>query len=953
MPVRPFSAILAAALAAAAIAAPPASASTLTGGTDIRYDAAPGEVNDLNVHYDWFNYNRVYVDDPGAVIAAGGKCRNNDPHHAVCDNAGNVVVIDAGDGDDTVHSNDRARIHGGPGNDVLANDDGGIFGADFHDSVIDGDEGDDTLSGRSGNDWLRGGPGADTLDGGSEDDVLAGGAGPDDLIGGWGKDSAAYDDHTSGVEAWRGSGNWDSGNADDGAPGRRDRIRDDGEALFGGPGDDILHGSGWDDTLVGQGGHDALWGEGGNDRLDAGDGPDYLNAGAGDDAELGGAGDDFFQATEDSGRDTFSGGDGTDYVGYHFRSSNPVNLSLDGQANDGEAGENDLLGTDVEQLGGTRFDDVITGDGGSNKLEGYDGDDRVRGGGGDDLLRGEKGRDELYGGEGGDRLEGGDDADFLSGEGGDDVLDPGEGTVDVSNGGAGTDTVTYEGRTDSVSISPDNQFDDGRPGEGDTVGDDVENEVGGSGNDFLYGSEAANRLYGGAGNDRLDGRGGADAMIGAAGSDTADYGDRTADLSISLDQTADDGTDADRDGTGEEGDNVDGSVERIVSGQGNDVLTGNDGDNLLDGERGDDEIHAGRGDDELYGMGGSDELDGGFGADFISGDGGEDEVTYADRADPVRVTLDGTANDGGYREGDNVDPSTEDIAGGRGNDSLTGNDAANALHGLGGQDYLFGGGGDDRLSGDANFDVLTGGTGADVLDGGADEDLVSYAERTTTQPVVAGLAAGGGASGGAEDGPAGARDTITAVEDLQSGAGNDTLTGDDAANYLNGGAGGDVLRAAGGADSVFGGPGGDTLAGGTGADAFAGGLGVDTVTYAERTATQPVTATIGGTGRDDGGELDGPAGARDTIPTDVERVTGGAGNDALTGSPGANVLKGGPGNDTLAGLAGADQLFGGFGNDALSSKDASSDRDDCSSGRDTVSTDALDAVAADCEVVVR
>ena len=79
--------------------------------------------------------------------------------------------------------------------------------------------------------------------------------------------------------------------------------------------------------------------------------------------------------------------------------------------------------------------------------------------------------------------------------------------------------------------------DDGSTGEKDTIGADVENLVGGWGNDTLTGSPAANRIdgghgsdviRGGAGNDTLDSgegiTGGVDKVYGEAGDDVLNGG---------------------------------------------------------------------------------------------------------------------------------------------------------------------------------------------------------------------------------------------------------------------------------------------------------------------------------------------------------------------------------------------------------------------------------------------
>jgi Ca2+-binding RTX toxin-like protein len=75
-----------------------------------------------------------------------------------------------------------------------------------------------------------------------------------------------------------------------------------------------------------------------------------------------------------------------------------------------------------------------------------------------------------------------------------------------------------------------------------------------------------------------------------------------------------------------------------------------------------------------------------------------------------------------------------------------------------------------------------------------------------------------------------------------------------------------------------------------------------------------------------------------------DRLFGLAGNDRLFGGPGADVLTGGPGRDTLDGGAGAD---------LIAARDGVRDTVRCGSGRDTVTADKADAVAANCERVSR
>src|SRR5262245_20444954 len=66
----------------------------------------------------------------------------------------------------------------------------------------------------------------------------------------------------------------------------------------------------------------------------------------------------------------------------------------------------------------------------------------------------------------------------------------------------------------------------------------------------------------------------------------------------------------------------------------------------------------------------------------------------------------------------------------------------------------------------------------------------------------------------------------------------------------------------------------------------------------------------------DGGGGDDTISAQ-TVPAGIAKLTlnGGAGNDTLVGSQGADFLHGGDGNDTLTGGPGDDQMFGEVGDD--------------------------------------
>src|SRR4051812_34449903 len=127
----------------------------------------------------------------------------------------------------------------------------------------------------------------------------------------------------------------------------------------------------------------------------------------------------------------------------------------------------------------------------------------------------------------------------------------------------------------------------------------------------ISGSGGTDTLTGGVGNDSIDGDnsndtlsgggGGADLLRGDGGFDTANYSDRTDNLTISLDGAANDGANG-----GNEHDNV--QTEEVIAGSGNDTLEGSDGDDFLAGGAGADVIHGNGGNDDITGSSGQDEL---------------------------------------------------------------------------------------------------------------------------------------------------------------------------------------------------------------------------------------------------------------------------------------------------------------------------------------------------------
>ena len=110
---------------------------------------------------------------------------------------------------------------------------------------------------------------------------------------------------------------------------------------------------------------------------------------------------------------------------------------------------------------------------------------------------------------------------------------------DVIHGGTGIDTVNYGARTNDLAVVMDGTTASGESGESDLIHTDVENLVGGYGNDTIAGNAADNQLEGGAGDDTIFGLGGDDTIDGSAGADIIDCG--AGDGDVLLDATLDPG----------------------------------------------------------------------------------------------------------------------------------------------------------------------------------------------------------------------------------------------------------------------------------------------------------------------------------------------------------------------------------------------------------------------------
>ncbi len=364
----------------------------------------------------------------------------------------------------------------------------------------------ENLIGSNFNDSLTGDAGANRLDGGLGDDLLIGGLGADQLIGGGGVDTADYGAALAGVIVDLKTG-----------------------VVTGGGGADSLSGI---ENVTGSAFNDRLTGFTGVNVLDGGDGDDQLSGFGDDDSLIGGLGNDLLIGG--AGNDRIDGGIGRDTASYKGAiAGGGVTVSLLSGTSSGAQGNDTLI--KIEDLIGSDFDDVLTGDKGVNQINGGAGNDSLNGGLGIDtvsyagaasavtvsLLAGQAtggaGTDQLLGFE---NIIGSDFNDSLTGDGGDNVLVGGLGN-DTLNGGAGLDTADYSGA--SSAVVADLGLGTAILGlETDSL-TGIETLLGSKFGDSLTGDLSANGLNGGRGDDLITGGGGSDQLTGGVGKDVFLY----------------------------------------------------------------------------------------------------------------------------------------------------------------------------------------------------------------------------------------------------------------------------------------------------------------------------------------------------------------------------------------------------------------------------------------------
>jgi Ca2+-binding RTX toxin-like protein len=581
-----------------------------------------------------------------------------------------------------------AQATGGAGADTLSNIQNLIGSAfddhltgDANNNVLDGGAGNDTLDGGAGTDTASyadatskvsvnlgvqgsaqntGGGGIDTLIsienviGSAYGDVLyAANAGGGALYGGGGDDTIFAGAGPDTIDGGAGTANWADYYQGGITSGVTVNLNLEGSSQnTGGGGSDVLaniqnvQGSSYDDVLIGDAHNNNLQGRAGDDTLDGGGGDDVLNGGP--------------------GINTATYADATSAV--------TVSLLLQGSPQaTGGAGSDTLVG--IQNLTGSNFNDVLTGDANANVLNGGSGDDTITGGAGNDTVDGGTGTDVF--------VVSGPKANY---------------TLTPLGGGAYslTDNVGTDG-TDRLTGIEKIQFSDvlfsmgingtaGNDSIAGTSGDDV--IYGLAGDDTLVGLAGDDQLYGGDGDDTLDGGAGNDTLDGGTGNNTATYASAGAGVTVSL-------AVATAQATGGAGSDTLVNIQNLIGSGFGDHLTGDGGNNALYGGAGPDSLNGGAGDDTLLG---------GAGADTLVGGGGVDTASYADATAAVTVSLAVSGAQNTLGGGTDTLTGISNLTGSNFNDSLTGSS---------GNNVLIGGAGADTLVGGLGADTLTGGLGAD------------------------------------------------------------------------------------------------------------------------------------------------------------------------------------------------------------------------------------------------
>ncbi|MUG99172.1 hypothetical protein F7734_45530 [Scytonema sp. UIC 10036] len=499
---------------------------------------------------------------------------------------------------------------------------------------IEGSRYDDTIIGNINIVVLDGGLGNDTLIGGNNDNNLLGGRGADTMDGQAGHDSVSYFSSDAPVYVNQRNKvvsftNVNTGNFIYLAANRAYGGEAEGDILLN---IEKLQGSYYDDILVGS---DTSFGDKPNE-LDSLDGNDIVLAGAAPEILDGGEDTDWISYWNSDAGVKVDLQPGVKGIGgyaqgdsFKHRQVIPYN-NIKSKMDLKEVPPPNIIipepkqeESSFENLEGSFYKDILSGDLQNNIIRGLDGDDN---------LLGEEGDDTLIGGAGGDDLNGGINNSTLRAD-----L-----TIELVQAGnlGGGDTASYQDSSNFVIVNLFQGIGSNGDAEGDTFTSLIPER---STIENLIGSKYGDRLTGDAQNNDINpglSSGKTDFVDGSFGTD-----------SLTLDYSAND-----------YGKGITGGFQNIVNGSGlisrntkngstqdavefvnierlfivgtiqNDTIIGGSGSDVLLLGAGDDSITGGDGDDLLDGSDGNDILIGGFGKDQLMGGDGDDVLIGTNNA---------------------------------------------------------------------------------------------------------------------------------------------------------------------------------------------------------------------------------------------------------------------------------------------------------------------------------
>lgn len=421
-------------------------------------------------------------------------------------------------------------------------------------------------------------------------------------------------------------------------------------------------------------------------------------------------------------------------------------------------------------------------------------------------------------------------------------------TLDLSGYSASQVITLVEGEFSSVGQKYDNNLVI-------SYGTVIENVVGGSGQDTIYGNDVNNNIQGMNGNDIIFASLGSDTIDGGQGTDSIEYADILDsfnfnfldDVSLQISHVLDGFTDTLQ------------NIENFIFNGANYTF------NQLQGMFGTIDTLGVRllWGSEDYAYNSSENLSETITAnDMGYTDSSGDQITVTRNAGSLTVTVEdpnaapilriyGGGSGDVLTVNGNHNSMMSQIYGGDGNDTIdvdiTGDDR---LYGEAGDDTIYAGAGIDRVYGDIGEDTIYGEDGNDLLYGMDDNDTVY---------------------GGAGN------------DRIGGGDGSDLLYGETGSDLIEGGHGNDEIHGGDNHDRMYGDGGNDIINGDSGRDKLYGGAGVDILN--------------GG----DTAERDWLYGG-----TENDTLNGGGGNDYLYGEDGEDILIDGDGFDILYGGSGSD-----------------------------------------------